>query len=1004
MQQRIGHEDQTPMFSNGFGTPHAILVEAQMPLTVLIKRFRRPALPIQADDFGGAPVHPVGHQHDMAAAQRLSFKAHDDPHLAQAWNTECQREAPIRLLAHRDGAIGRGGDQRHELLDRDMGTGQLHGPAVDIPQLKAGGFQQTVRFEQADPGFPPSDQDPHQVFRQVPGVEDHHTKRHLAPDGLFHQFNRQLDFRAKLCMPCPKVGILEQDGIDLRMQAIPLFGLGRDLHVGKVLGHRGVPLGQLLIATIEAQVHGEAHGTTDVQAGHRIMGQGIGALAMVVVTVHIVKQTPHMLTQRIIQDQQGLAPATPMGLGLLQHKVDTAAIHGLLPPGSLRKKTGEIGFISAVEDAPGNIGHALVGQDDEPGQIMLKMPKLTRVLKHVTEDRSVLGDHRSRLKNRQFHHAPPDLGQGPQPDARVTWGARQAKSQLSSYDHDVSGAGAALVENARQVMSVTAFTMPEPDTDLDQFIRSFGHDYQAAHKAVKTLVAQRQWYPRHYQAVADEIFAARQQRESRPKCRDFEINAQVAEILLADLHDRGRFYHDEVRAYVFLEGEKKLIAIDPDDTACTLMLADYGINRSEVLHRYLIEALRVEALKRGTQTAIHRLAYYNPATFTLYLFNQKNQIYRISPERSDLVDNGTDGVLFLSRANAQPFEVTEPDDTCSWFDRAIVSPINFAADRLTPAEQRLMFILWFYSLFFESLMRTKPILAFIGPKGSGKSITNRKVGKLLLGENFDVMPLTDDPKDFDAAVTHSAFVAIDNVDTKCQWLNDRLATVATGGSIKKREYYTTNTLVEIPAHCFLAITSRTPQFRRDDVADRLLILKVERYETFRSENTLLDEVLQNRNQIMSEVVHHLQQVVQALRTGHDADDAGAFRMADFAAFAMKVARHAGVEAQVTAIFDKLTAEQSAFTLEGDPIFELLCAWTSQNSGREVTNKVLCAELAELAEKGKVAFPYQGKHRAFAQHMFQLRSNLKEFFLITARPAGGNTTLYTFTYKQGIDEP
>jgi hypothetical protein len=28
--QRRGHEDQTPMFLNGFGTPHAILVEAQM--------------------------------------------------------------------------------------------------------------------------------------------------------------------------------------------------------------------------------------------------------------------------------------------------------------------------------------------------------------------------------------------------------------------------------------------------------------------------------------------------------------------------------------------------------------------------------------------------------------------------------------------------------------------------------------------------------------------------------------------------------------------------------------------------------------------------------------------------------------------------------------------------------------------------------------------------------------------------------------------------------------
>ena len=69
VQQRIGHEDQTPMFPNGFGTPHAILVEAQLPLTVLIKRFRRPPLQIQADDLGGAPVHPVRHQHHRASRQ-----------------------------------------------------------------------------------------------------------------------------------------------------------------------------------------------------------------------------------------------------------------------------------------------------------------------------------------------------------------------------------------------------------------------------------------------------------------------------------------------------------------------------------------------------------------------------------------------------------------------------------------------------------------------------------------------------------------------------------------------------------------------------------------------------------------------------------------------------------------------------------------------------------------------------------------------------------------------
>jgi hypothetical protein len=150
---------------------------------------------------------------------------------------------------------------------------------------------------------------------------------------------------------------------------------------------------------------------------------------------------------------------------------------------------------------------------------------------------------------------------------------------------------------------------------------------------------------------------------------------------------------------------------------------------------------------------------------------------------------------------------------------------------------------------------------------------------------------------------------------------------------------------------------------------------------------------------MSEVVRHLQCMVQALRTDQDADDSGIFRMADFAAFAMKVARHAGIEAQMKAIFEKLTSEQSAFALEGDPIFALLRTWASQNPGREVTNKDLWAELTEVAEKTKVEFPYKGRDRAFAQRMSQLRSNLKEYFIITERPAGGHTTLFTFTLKQ-----
>lgn len=48
VQQRVGHESQTPVFSNGFSTPHAIVVEAQLSLAVLLAGCRRPPLQVQA--------------------------------------------------------------------------------------------------------------------------------------------------------------------------------------------------------------------------------------------------------------------------------------------------------------------------------------------------------------------------------------------------------------------------------------------------------------------------------------------------------------------------------------------------------------------------------------------------------------------------------------------------------------------------------------------------------------------------------------------------------------------------------------------------------------------------------------------------------------------------------------------------------------------------------------------------------------------------------------------
>ena len=79
---------------------------------------------------------------------------------------------------------------------------------------------------------------------------------------------------------------------------------------------------------------------------------------------------------------------------------------------------------------------------------------------------------------------------------------------------------------------------------------------------------------------------------------------------------------------------------------------------------------------------------------------------------------------------------------------------------------------------------------------------------------------------FVAAITNNYIVIFDNVDGKMAWVNDRLATAASGSLILRRRLYTTNEVAIYQPKCFIGLTSRDPRFKRDDVADRLVILAV----------------------------------------------------------------------------------------------------------------------------------------------------------------------------------
>src|SRR5207302_9612355 len=104
----------------------------------------------------------------------------------------------------------------------------------------------------------------HQLFREIPTVEQENTKRYFVLNRSLQEGNAQVNLRTKLLVQLLKGRALQQDGVNDLMKLSPLLFLGRDGAVWKVFVDNRLPLGQFFIASIQPEVKGKVHRTTDV--------------------------------------------------------------------------------------------------------------------------------------------------------------------------------------------------------------------------------------------------------------------------------------------------------------------------------------------------------------------------------------------------------------------------------------------------------------------------------------------------------------------------------------------------------------------------------------------------------------------------------------------------------------------------------------------------------------------------------------------------------------------
>ncbi len=397
------------------------------------------------------------------------------------------------------------------------------------------------------------------------------------------------------------------------------------------------------------------------------------------------------------------------------------------------------------------------------------------------------------------------------------------------------------------------------------------------------------------------------------------------------------------------------------DTFFAYLHQYYGLSEREDLTRFVYDCLRGHGLSHGTHVELRRFAAYVECTQTVYMSGYNGQMWRLDGVTvPELVDNGEEETFFIDDDGGQPV----PD--------IVIGPHGVLLDRLTSLnfteglggitaeQQRQALTIWLFALAFPDLMPTKPLVILEGTQGSGKSAAMQLIQLALMGAVKPMIISRNKEDAFGILLLRSPIAVIDNMDTYIEWVADAICAYTTNGIFPRRKLYSDDEEVVIKPHAFVAVASKNPaSFRREDVADRCIIIRLERRSTFGRFARLKSEILAQRGQLFGEYLWFVNQIVAEIRAGalEDAPEDEVHRMADFAAIGRVVGRVCGwSENAVADLMNALQAERDCFAAEEDVTPGLLQEWIAyrvrtggSNIGRAVSISELFAELETLAQ-------------------------------------------------------
>ena len=344
------------------------------------------------------------------------------------------------------------------------------------------------------------------------------------------------------------------------------------------------------------------------------------------------------------------------------------------------------------------------------------------------------------------------------------------------YDADDAGAkgarkAATLLRGGER--SVRVVHLPGSGVDLYDLLRGDSPDQEAVVGAFEAASPLGELSPEEV-----DFFISTAMEDDDLKQNDFFMAEKLYEIMM----DNGALFYQDEGKVAYCSWRNRVYEVDRSNNAWNLLLAKYtGLSRASSMGGKLHDTIASLARERGKPVDAGRWTHWDGDAMYFQLYNQEQDLVRITAEGISIVPNGYDDVIFLPSKQVPEIEYL-PDDVYNHDEGEKVWRSLWESLNCAPKWQAMTDAL-FKSFFMYDFMQTHPIVRFQGAAGSGKSTAQQILSLFLYGHKDLIGDITAAAL-FRLARSMPVIVQDDLEDKdvrKADWLTKFMLRAAMGG-------------------------------------------------------------------------------------------------------------------------------------------------------------------------------------------------------------------------------